>query len=136
MKSKFFWSVLRNTSILLRKKRTARRTTNEKENAWDALANKYADANVTKRTRKQLEACWKKIEKKKKKKKKHRTLHASDRKEWFRTGGGPVAVPDDPIAQTVGDILQRRFGPLPNPYDDDADSRDKKHPFLLSYLYM
>ena len=40
-------------------KKTDRRTTNEKENAWKALTNKYADANVTKRTGKQLEACWK-----------------------------------------------------------------------------
>ena len=33
-----------------------RRTTKEKENAWEALANKHnADANVTKRARKQLE---------------------------------------------------------------------------------
>ena len=42
-------------------KRTDRRTTNEKGNAWEALANKFADVNVTKRTCKQLEACWKKI---------------------------------------------------------------------------
>ena len=83
MKSKFFWPVIRNTPILLRTKKTDRRKTNEKENAWEALANKYADANVTKRTRKQLEACWKK------KIKKHKNLDASDKKDRFRTDGGP-----------------------------------------------
>ena len=74
--------------------------------------------------------------KKKKKKKKHKNLDASDRKERFRTGGGPppAGVPDDPIAQTVGDILQRRFKPLSNPYDDDADPHDKTHHFLVTYL--
>ena len=45
----------------------------------------------------------------------------------FRMDGGlpPAAVPDDPITQTVGDILQRRLNPLPNPHD-------KTHPFLIS----
>ena len=54
---------------------------------------------------------------------KHKNVDASDRKEWFRTGGepSPAAVPDNPVAQTVGDILQGRFDPLPNPYDDDKD---------------
>ena len=72
---------------------------------------------------------WKLAEKKKQQQK---NLDASDRKERFRTGGGPppAAVPDDPIAQIFGDILQRRFDPLLNPYDDDADP----HPFLVSYL--
>ena len=45
----------------------------------------------------------------------------------------PAAIPDYPIVQTVGDILQRRFDPLPNPYDDDADPHDT-HPFLVSCL--
>ena len=71
-------------------------------------------------------------------KKQHKSLDASDRKERFRTGGGlpPAAVPVHPIAQTVGDILQRRFDPLPNPYDDDADpyDTDNTHPFLVCYL--
>ena len=54
-------------------KRTDRRTTKEKENALEALANKYnADANFTKRTRKQLEACWKDF------KTKHKILDADD----------------------------------------------------------
>ena len=58
---------------------------------------------------------------------KHNNLDASDRKQRFRTDGWlpPAAVPDDPIAQTVGDILQRRLNPLPNPHD-------KTHPFLVS----
>ena len=116
---------------IIEDKRTAWSTMNEKENAWDAIANKYADANVTKRTRKQLKACWKKREKNT-----HKNLDASDRKEWFRTSSGPAAVPDDPIAQTIGDILQRRSDPLPNPYDDDADPHDKTHPFLVSYIHI
>ena len=70
----------------------------------------------------------------KKLEKMHKNLDASDRNERFRTGGGPppAAVPDDPIAQTVGDILERRLDPLPNPYDDDADPHDKTHHFLVS----
>ena len=62
------------------------RTTKEKENAWELLANKYADANVTKRTHKQLEVCWKNL-------KKHINLDASDRKERLRMGGGPHLQP-------------------------------------------
>ena len=52
-------------------------------------------------------------------------------KHGFKRVGGPppAAVPDDPITQTVRDILQRRFNPLPNPYDDEADLHDKTHPF-------
>ena len=42
---------------IIEDKRTDRRTTKENENTWDVLANKYADANVTKRTHKQLGAC-------------------------------------------------------------------------------
>ena len=96
---------------------------NEKENAWEALATKFAD-DVTKRIHKQLEACWKNL-----KIKRHNNLDASDRKERFRTDGGPppAAIPDDPIPQTVGNILQRRFNLLPN-------THDKTHPFLVSYL--
>ena len=48
---------------IIEDKGTDRRTTNEKENAGEALANKYADANVTMRTHKQLGACWKKLKK-------------------------------------------------------------------------
>ena len=53
--------------------------------------------------------------------------------KWV-VGPPPAAVQADPIAQTVGDILQRRFNPLPNLYDDDADPDDKTHQFLVSYL--
>ena len=93
MKCKFFWHVLRNTPI----------RTEEKENAWETLANKYVDANVTKRTHKQLGACWKNL-----KKKTYKNIDASDRKELFRTGGGPppVDVPDNPIAQTIDDSIR------------------------------
>ena len=67
---------------------------------------------------------------KKKIEKKHSSLDASARKERFRTVGGPppAAVLDDPIAQNV-----RRFDPLPNPYDGNADSHDT-HTFLVSCL--
>ena len=115
----------------------------------EALTDKYnVDANVTKMIRKKLEACWKKIEKKKKKKKpknkknkkKQKTTttiqEPSDRKERFRMGGESAyaTVPDDPITQTIGDILQKRFDPLSKPYDDDADPHDKTHLFLTFYL--
>ena len=46
---------------IIEDERTDRKTTNENENAWEALANKYEGANVTKRTRKHLEACWKNL---------------------------------------------------------------------------
>ena len=83
---------------IIENKRTDRRTTNENESPWEALANKYAD--VTKRTHKQLEACWKNFGGKK-----HRNLDASVRKKKkrLRTGGRPL--PGHPVAQTVGDIL-------------------------------
>ena len=74
--------------------------------AWEALTLKYnAKAGVIKR------------------KSKHKAQDATDKKERFRTGGGP-APPDslqDPICQAVMDILQKRFDPLPKLYDDDAD---------------
>ena len=108
-------------------KRTDRRTTNEKENAWEALANMYADANVTK-------TAGSLLEKKHLEKKKHKNVDASDRKERFQTGGGPppAVVPDHPKAQTVGDIFQSRFNPLPNPYDETRTAMIRH--ILLSYL--
>ena len=56
-------------------------------------------------------------------KNRHKTLDATDRKERFRTGGGPPPpdVPQSSISEAIGSILQKRFDPVPNMYDDDAE---------------
>ena len=131
MKNRFFWFVLRNTSILLRKKGRLEEQRMKKKMPGMHLQISTRMLMSPRGPPNSWKIAGKKLEKKQQQKK-HKNLDASDRKERFRTGRGPVAVPDDPIAQTVGDILQRRFDPLPNPYDDDADPRDKTHPFLLS----
>ena len=115
MKSKFFWG--QKDEQRMEKKMPGRHS----QKRTRMLMSPRGLANSLKLARK----TWKK----------HKNLDDSDRKERFRPGcGAPAAFPDDPIAQTVVDILQRRFDPLPNPYDDVAVPHDKTHPFLVSYL--
>ena len=110
-----------------------------KINAWEALANKYADANVTKKPQ-TAGNLPEKLEKN------HKNLDASDRNERFRPGGGPPtaavphlqpAVPNlqpFPYLQPLQIIQSLKPLVTFSRDDDDADPHDKINPFLVSYL--
>ena len=106
VRSKIILTYVKEYAHIIEDKRTDKRTLKEKDTAWEALTLKFnAEAVVTEWTKKQLGACWKNL------KSKHKAQDATDRKELFRTGGGP-APPDslqDRIPQAVGNILQKRF---------------------------
>ena len=103
---------VRENAHIIEDKRTDKRTTREKDIAWERVTVKYnAKARVTKRSKKQLENCWKNLKSK----------YKSDRKEGNRSEGGP-AVPEDTVTQAIGDILQARFDSIPIVYNDIAEN--------------
>lgn len=109
--------LLNDYKHIVEDKRTDKRTNKEKEKAWTEITDRFnSEADVNKRTKKQLENCWKAL------KSKDRDSRAAERREHFRTGGGPpVDVKKDPLCELVAEITQANFDPINNAYDDDSE---------------
>lgn len=101
---------------IIEDKKTDSVTSEKKEQAWAALAEKFNGATGIKEARDkgQLKGCWKNL------KAKAKTDKAEERRQMFMTGGGEYRDNIDPLTEKVSSLIPQQISPLSNPYDDDG----------------
>lgn len=101
-------------SKIIEDKRTDSRSNREKESAWSDITSKFnSETNNSFKTTKQLQSCWKNIKIRAKK------VATCSRQEKFRTGGGPKPQSPSTEDRAVEAIIQDKYEPLNNEFDDD-----------------
>lgn len=100
---------------ILEYKKTDVASINKKAETWIELAKQFnSNHGVTSRDPKQLKKCWGNM------KQKWKEQRAEEKREVFKTGGGPSPPPMDSVSTLVGAVASHMATRIPNAYDSDG----------------